>query len=242
MPDLPIVIPDTAVAPKDYTLSGTQELALKTVRALIDGSGAASAFLPTLQLLDPNGHVMWEGATSEVVAAGASADVSWFPGLGGVGSSSGAAWFFATRVTNQGIAPANQNRIAWTKVRTSDPTVFSVTTHTLANDQVNGLKPGVYIAMGQLNWASPQSYPHYCQIVTDFFAVSPLLQSPVSDSATAQTEAGPRERLVGDSMIAVTQSVPGEISLEAGNADGVAHNVVQAVYAIAYLPNATLVT
>jgi hypothetical protein len=83
MPDLPIVIPDIATAPKDYTLSGTQELALKTVRALIDGTGAGAAFLPTLQLLDPNGHVMWEGATSSTVAAGGSADVSWFPGLGG---------------------------------------------------------------------------------------------------------------------------------------------------------------
>jgi hypothetical protein len=79
MPDGAIVIPDTAAAPKDYTLSGAQEIALKSVRALIDGTGAGSAFLPTLQLLDPNGHVMWEGAAQSTVAAGGSADVSWFP-------------------------------------------------------------------------------------------------------------------------------------------------------------------
>jgi hypothetical protein len=90
MPDGAIVIPDTAAAPKDYTLSGAQEIALKSVRALIDGTGAGSAFLPTLQLLDPNGHVMWEGAAQSTVAAGGSADVSWFPvgaQLGGATSS-----------------------------------------------------------------------------------------------------------------------------------------------------------
>src|SRR6478736_1848166 len=86
MPDIPIVLPDTAAAPKDYTLSGSQNLLLKTVRALIDGSGAGTAFLPTLQMLDQNGHVMWEGPTSSTVAAGASADVSWFRGLGSAGS------------------------------------------------------------------------------------------------------------------------------------------------------------
>jgi hypothetical protein len=90
MPDGAIVIPDTAAAPKDYTLSGAQEIALKSVRALIDGTGAGSAFLPTLQLLDPNGHVMWEGAAQSTVAAGGSADVSWFPVGAQLGGGTGA--------------------------------------------------------------------------------------------------------------------------------------------------------
>jgi hypothetical protein len=89
MPDGAIVIPDTAAAPKDYTLSGAQEIALKSVRALIDGTGAGSAFLPTLQLLDPNGHVMWEGAAQSTVAAGGSADVSWFPVGAQLGGATG---------------------------------------------------------------------------------------------------------------------------------------------------------
>jgi hypothetical protein len=134
VPDLPIVIPDTAAVPKDYTLSGTQELALKTVRALIDGSGAGSAFLPTLQLLDPNGHVMWEGATSSTVAAGASADVSWFPGLGATGSSTpgtshGATAFvwgvFGAQTIPTGGAGAN---ITWAHFQTNDTTIFGTDT------------------------------------------------------------------------------------------------------------------
>jgi hypothetical protein len=81
VPDGSIVIPDIHTAPKDYKLVGAQEIALKSVRAVIDGTGAGADFLPTLQLLDPNLNVMWEGPAPNVVVAGASADVSWFPGL-----------------------------------------------------------------------------------------------------------------------------------------------------------------
>lgn len=148
MPDLPIVIPDTAVAPKDYTLSGTQELALKTVRALIDGSGAASAFLPTLQLLDPNGHVMWEGATSETVAAGGSADVSWFPGLGGTGgaSTTNAEWFEATRVGSQTMLAGARDTVIFTGLKSSDPSLFSLATQNHPNDAVQVAREGVVLA------------------------------------------------------------------------------------------------
>jgi hypothetical protein len=126
MPDGAIVIPDTAAAPKDYTLSGAQEIALKSVRALIDGTGAGSAFLPTLQLLDPNGHVMWEGAAQSTVAAGGSADVSWFPvgaQLGGGTATTiptGFAQFFGAQ--NVGVGAHN---VQFGTFKTNDGTVFS---------------------------------------------------------------------------------------------------------------------
>jgi hypothetical protein len=142
VPDLPIVLPDTAAAPKDYTLSGTQELLLKTVRALIDGSGAATAFLPTLQLLDPNGHVMWEGATTDTVAAGGSADVSWFPGLGAGGgaTTTNAEWFIARRTSNLTMAPGVQTSITWTDLHSSDSSLFS-----LSGSDVHVTRQGVVL-------------------------------------------------------------------------------------------------
>jgi hypothetical protein len=79
MPDQSYVLPNIEAVPKDYTLSGAQGIVLKCVRAVVDGTGAGSAFLPTLQLLDPNGNVMWEGVPFTTVAAGGSADVTWFP-------------------------------------------------------------------------------------------------------------------------------------------------------------------
>lgn len=88
MADVALVNSSNIAAPKDYTLTGQQQILLKAVRATIDGSAAGSAFVPTLQLLAPDGTVMWESATAASVAAGGSADVSWFPGLGGGTSAS----------------------------------------------------------------------------------------------------------------------------------------------------------
>jgi hypothetical protein len=86
--DVPIVRPNTEAAPKDYEIPAAQEIAPLAVRALVDGSGAGSAFVPALQLISPGGQVMWTAPTSETVAAGASADVSWFPRVGRSGASS----------------------------------------------------------------------------------------------------------------------------------------------------------
>lgn len=79
---VPIVSSAVAAAPKDYTVPQAQEIIPLAVTAAMDGTGAASTFFPALQLLAPDGTVMWT-AIGQAVAAGASADVSWFPGLGG---------------------------------------------------------------------------------------------------------------------------------------------------------------
>lgn len=82
MADVPIVNRATTTAPKDYTLPQSQEILLRAVRADIDGTGAAGVFLPALQLLSPDGVVMWTAVDPNLsVAAGASASVSWFPGV-----------------------------------------------------------------------------------------------------------------------------------------------------------------
>lgn len=82
MSDVSIVNTTVTSTPKDYKVPGSQELLVKAVRASIDGSAAGSSFLPALQLLDPAGNVMWTAVdTGTTVAAGGSADVSWFPGV-----------------------------------------------------------------------------------------------------------------------------------------------------------------
>ena len=79
-----IVIRSKAVqsTPAGYTVPGAQEILVKSVRAQVNGASAAGAFLPTLQLIAPDGSITWQTAASQQ-AAGASADVSWFPGVGG---------------------------------------------------------------------------------------------------------------------------------------------------------------
>lgn len=80
MPDIVWSQPQVAPTPSSYVLTGAWDFELLSVQATFDGSGAGSAFLPALQLLDPGGNVMASCVASSV-AAGASAAVSWFPGL-----------------------------------------------------------------------------------------------------------------------------------------------------------------
>lgn len=85
MADIALLASQADDAPLGYQVPGAQEIILKSITASFDGSGAAGAFIPTLQIIAPNGAVLAACPVSTSVAAGASADVSWFPrgGLGG---------------------------------------------------------------------------------------------------------------------------------------------------------------
>ena len=78
----PVRSTSIVTAPKDYTIPGAQQIRPLSIRASFDGSGAAGAWLPAVQILDNNGNVLSTHADPNVsVAAGASADVTWFPGV-----------------------------------------------------------------------------------------------------------------------------------------------------------------
>lgn len=91
MADRAIVDRAVAAAPKDYVVAASVTLALKAVGATMNGASAGGPFLPAVQLVAPDGTVMFTAVPPEAIAAGGSAVVSWFPG-GGVeeaGSSGG---------------------------------------------------------------------------------------------------------------------------------------------------------
>lgn len=88
MADVTLVTGGAEPAPLEYTLPGAQEIVLKAVTASFDGAGAGGSYVPTLQILAPNGLIVASCPIDSPVAAGASADVSWFP-RGGVSSSGG---------------------------------------------------------------------------------------------------------------------------------------------------------
>lgn len=55
----------------------------------MDGTGAGVAWFPCLQIVDPGGNVMSESIAASSVAAGASADVTWFPHIAAVAAAGG---------------------------------------------------------------------------------------------------------------------------------------------------------
>lgn len=62
----------------DYQVPQGGELLPLAVRAVVDGTSAASSFYAAVQIIAPSGRVM-ASAVSTAIAAGASADVTWFP-------------------------------------------------------------------------------------------------------------------------------------------------------------------
>lgn len=73
----------THPAPADWLLTAALTIEPKIAYAHYNGASAAGSFVPCLRLISDSGHVACEAIASETVAAGASADVSWFLGLGG---------------------------------------------------------------------------------------------------------------------------------------------------------------
>jgi len=78
--DVQILRAASGAVPSSYTLPDAAELRLKAVYAELDGSGAAGTFLPCVTLLSDSGDVIGRAVDQAVsVAAGGSADVTWFP-------------------------------------------------------------------------------------------------------------------------------------------------------------------
>lgn len=79
MSDVTIKALSTDPAPADYDVPPAQEIVIKLASAIFDGSGAAGAFVPTLEIVAPDRSVVGSFPVSDSLAAGASAFVSWFP-------------------------------------------------------------------------------------------------------------------------------------------------------------------
>ena len=81
--------------PYAYQLGVTETLRPISIFAHVDGTGASGAFLICVTYKDQNGNRFSRAFNATSVAAGASADVSWFPGgdLGATAASGGGIQF-----------------------------------------------------------------------------------------------------------------------------------------------------
>lgn len=116
MPDAQIFTGDSGQAPLDYTLPGGVSFILKAVNAEFDGSGAAGAYLPVVEISSDSGHTVARAVDTAVeVAAGASANVSFFPRGRAAQAASGA--------IDYGVAtiPAGTNIVVPSGVTTAIP-------------------------------------------------------------------------------------------------------------------------
>jgi len=146
MADTSILQPAVHTVPDDYPITGTQQLAIRSISGAYDGSAAAT-FVPAVQILDGAGNIVGTYPLATTVAAGASADVSWFPGLGGgSGSGGGDQWALIGTGSQTNLA-AGALTVSIQNINTNAPGVFSAlfplpntTFHDTSNDGLNNAR------------------------------------------------------------------------------------------------------
>jgi hypothetical protein len=107
--DQQIFVAGQAPTPAHFNISGTGQIRPKTIFATFDGTAAGSAFLPAVKIISDGGQTVGIFPTDTSVAAGASADVTWFHGVkaagGGTVTGSSVISGFASRAHALTFAP-----------------------------------------------------------------------------------------------------------------------------------------
>lgn len=117
-------------APQTHTVTHLDGVIPKAVQATFDGSGAGGAFLPTLIIAGKEGREVARIPAPEV-AAGATAEVSWFP-RGKLAAAAKAAtaslpacFVDGPSLTLNTWVPNNYTAVPWNLFQTNDPTTFA---------------------------------------------------------------------------------------------------------------------
>jgi hypothetical protein len=158
MPDTQIHPFGTEPAPADYNIPAAAELLLKGAFAKFDGSGAAGAFVPLLRIISDAGSVSLEAPQDVTVAAGGSADASWFPhvGVSAAAATPSNPGLMAARVNIVGAINIPEGDpgtlVAWGEsiVDTGTPTPFWSNAHPT---RLTAPANGVYLTLGNLEWS-----------------------------------------------------------------------------------------
>lgn len=129
MADVTIAATGTTSAPLSYTVAGAQEIIIRSLFASFDGTGAAGAFLPCVQVVSPAGQVVIEAITDASVAAGSSADVTFAPFLRSVTSTtpppSGSTLPFCFASDNHSTLPLGTTHFSFSDdFQTNDATTY----------------------------------------------------------------------------------------------------------------------
>jgi hypothetical protein len=126
--DQQVLVTGQASAPASWTVPGNGQITPRVVFASYDGTAAAAAFYPALKIVSDAGETVGIYPCGSSVAAGGSADVSWFPGVSAQAASStiGAAAYIQ-RTSTDTFGPVGNHTMTFTSGTfiTNDSAVFS---------------------------------------------------------------------------------------------------------------------
>lgn len=125
MADAQVLSSAVSFGSADYKLDTDVTFVLKAVNAEFDGSGATAAWLPAVIITSDSGHTVARAVDQSVsVAAGGSAEASFFPGVkhaaGGAAAAGAGAWghWRGTLTLNAGATQSGKANLAL--IATSD--------------------------------------------------------------------------------------------------------------------------
>jgi len=197
--DLELFAPGLRAAPLTYQVPGGQEIGLKVLAATFDGTGAGSAWQPAIQIVGPSGQVLRTFALEPSLAAGVSADVTFFPGVKppAAAAAASAGLWAQMSATNQG--PASNVAFAYdfgNNLDTNDPVTFTRdvypagSTPRLAGKHGLGIhKAGIY-QIDVAAYVSPVIAP-----ANPIYTYGVLFQQDAGDGTTVQFKGGPNQML-----------------------------------------------
>jgi hypothetical protein len=152
----------TESCPADAVIPQSSEWIVKAVYASFDGTSAAGSFKPLVRVKSDAGLIVAESAQDTTVAAGASADCSWFPRVAAVAAAGSSVWTWGEAGTP--TAGVNVPAISGgspgtavlgmesTSIYLSDSSVFAVGSIDISGTTYYGIginTPGHYLAKGQ---------------------------------------------------------------------------------------------
>lgn len=145
-------------APEAYHVPGSAEIIPLSVAALFDGTNASAAFVPVLIFRDQQGNVIARVPTETTVSAGASAEVSWFPGVkrGGGATTAATAWARATIGvfdSHTNVPPRSSIFLPFAHFQSSDTSIIDMTALSNPMDAFNLQAQGIYYLSGAVQWA-----------------------------------------------------------------------------------------
>lgn len=141
MPTREVAVPGDPSQPLSYTLPGSVAFVVRAAFCTFNGTGASGNFIPSMQWYSQSGDFIGQYIAPEV-AAGSTADVSFFPGVKSATSGAGApvamaqGWFDSLNYTDPqlSIPTATVVDIGWPHTFITDQTYFAFTTTSNTND------------------------------------------------------------------------------------------------------------
>lgn len=203
MPDVTLAAKATQPAPLDYPIPAAAELILKCLTADFDGSGAAGSFVPCVQILLPNNVVMGTFELGQTIAAGVSADVSWFPGVTPPASTASTSGLWAQMsATLQGVPSGTQAAMDFgNNLSTNDTVTFTRDVYPNTASPLLRNKHGLGIHKAGLYQIDVAAY--FAPVLAPanpIYTYGMLVQQDAGDGSTVIFEGGPNQVLSSDAI------------------------------------------